>query len=970
MNSFYYICTTPHNTNRGPGNETPPAQSPPTVNENYRQYVKKASGILPKGMLRTDILCRKAWGADAGIYSLTPEIVAFPETEAQVSQLLALASETGVPVTFRAAGTSLSGQSVSDSVLIVAADKWEGCTIGPGGAAIKMQPGVRGADASRALEPYGRRFTPDPASLKSAMVGGIVMNNASGMSCGIHANSDAMILSARIVLADGTLLDTGSEESKAAFRVRRPEFIGAIEELRDAVRADEALSGRIRRKYSIKNVTGLNLLPLVAHNDPFDIITHLMVGSEGTLGFVSEVTFATERIRPLRSCAMIYFNGVVDACAAVAAMKRLRTADGGRVAASAELLDAKALACAGDLTGEGLAAILTETYADTPEELEDNIRRITEALAGIATFAPVAFTSDSALYSRWWDIRSGVFPSVGGSRREGTTCLIEDVAFHGEDLPEAIEALRGLFARYGYHDACIYGHALEGNIHFILNQSFREPGEVARYENMMSGLAGIVVDRFGGSLKAEHGTGRNMAPFVVREWGGEAFAAMKRVKEIFDPAGILNPGVIFNGDPRCHVSGLKQWPDTHPSVDKCIECGFCEPGCLTCGMTLSSRQRIVVQREIACARASGDVGYARRLQKEYRYEGEQTCAGDGLCSTLCPMNINVAELTHALRHELLTPAGSRVWRSAAVRFAGVKKSLRFVLRAADALRMMLGRRAMTLLTRMAHRAFRVPLWTPQMPGAAKQLRGNGVAGGAEKRYAVYFPSCINQTMGNARGEEGPTVVEAMLELFAKAGYTPLFPEGMEKLCCGTIWESRGMEDEADRKSAELEEALLKASSGGKYPVLCDQSPCLYRMRRKIKGLELYEPVEFIGRFLADKLEFTPSAGTVSVHITCSSRKMGLDRQFVELARRCAREVVVPEGVGCCGFAGDKGFTRPEVNAWALRKLRPAVAEKGAAAGYSNSRTCEIGLSAHSGVSYRSIVHLVNERTLPKPEGKD
>ncbi len=205
----------------------------------------------------------------------------------------------------------------------------------------------------------------------------------------------------------------------------------------------------------------------------------------------------------------------------------------------------------------------------------------------------------------------------------------------------------------------------------------------------------------------------------------------------------------------------------------------------------------------------------------------------------------------------------------------------------------------------------------------------------------------------------------MINLCHKAGYEVIFPKGMKHLCCGMIWESKGMPKVGDEMLEKLEKALLEASENGKYPVMCDQSPCLHRMREHIKSMKLYEPAEFISVFLAPHLEFTPTDETVAIHVTCSSRRMGLAPVIVGLASKCSTNVVVPAEIGCCGFAGDKGFNVPELNKWALRKLRPAIEAAGVTSGYSNSRTCEIGLTYNSGVSYKSIAYLVDSCTRSK-----
>lgn len=793
------------------------------------------------------------------------------------------------------------------------------------------------------------------------MVGGIVANNASGMKCGTHANSDRVLRTIRIVLSDGTVLDTGDEKSREEFARTHAGLITEIKLIRDAVKGSPELAGLIRRKYSIKNVTGLNMLPFLLFDDPFEIITHCMVGSEGTLAFISEVTMNTAPVMPFTASAMVYFNSMAEACHAVVALRK-----SGSVQAC-ELLDKKSLASVHDTTGEGLTALLIQAEAPTKEELDRQIVSALEVLAGFELFKPSHFSSDPEEVAAWWNMRSGVFPTVGGTRKLGTTALIEDVAFHIDDLPEATVALAELLEECGYDDACIYGHALEGNYHFVIAQGFETKEDIDKYRNLMTRIEELVVGRFNGSLKAEHGTGRNMAPFVEAEWGTEVWNLMKRLKNAFDPKGLLNPGVIFNDDPECFIHGMKPLPLCNSHVDKCIECGFCEVNCVSCGLTLSARQRIVVQREIARLRHEGtDTERLKALEEGFRYYGNETCAGDGLCSTSCPMQINTADLIHDVREAGMTNAGLKAGDWAARNLGGISSILRTALGAANIAHKILGDKGVTVVGKGLHKVG-MPLWTPALPKPfhPSHLKNTGNGTGAKK--LVYFPSCINRTMGASEdaGHGSEPLADVFVRLCRRAGFEVIFPENMSGLCCGMIWESKGMLEIADAKTRELEAALALASQGGTIPVVCDQSPCLHRMKEHITSMTLHEPAEFILDYLVPHLRLRKLDRTIAVHVTCSSRRMGLADKIIRLASMCAAKVVVPAEVGCCGFAGDKGFTHPELNTWGLRKLKPAIEKGGATEGYSNSRTCEIGLTTNSGISYKSIAYLVDEASEPQ-----
>lgn len=937
----------------------------------YRKFYDAMAHFVPGPRLMIDPFNTLAFGTDASFYRLIPKIIIKVKTVAEVTEVLKTADRLKMPLTFRAAGTSLSGQAVTDSVLVLLAGAWKNHVVHGQGERIMLEPGVIGAEANRFLLPYNRKIGPDPASINSCMIGGIAANNASGMCCGTSQNSYKTVESMKIIFADGTMLDTGDPQSRRAFLQARRDIVSEIERIRDEITCDPVLRERIIHKYRIKNTTGYSINAFVDYRDPIDIILHVMIGSEGTLGFIAEITYWTVAEHAHKASSLMIFPDIERACTATMILKQ-------EPVSSVELMDRASLRSVENRAGlpsflamlpPGAAALLVEVRAGDHGGLVRQMAQITNALASVPTMFPLSFTDKKEEYEVFWDVRRGLFPAVGGSRKSGTTVVIEDVVFPLENLAGATVELEGMMRKHGYEEGIIFGHALDGNLHFVFTQDFSSPEEVKRYARLMDEVTALVVKKYDGSLKGEHGTGRNMAPFVALEWGEKVYGLMQRIKDAFDPGHLLNPGVIITDNPHTHLENLKPLPKTHEIVDKCIECGFCEAKCPSKDLTTTPRQRIVIQREISRLRRTGEnTERLVALEQAYHYLGEQTCATDGLCSTACPVSINTGELTKYLRSQNHSKISDRAAQLAVDHYPVVLSAVRLGLKAAAGVHSLLGTSLMNSIAKgMRSLSMNLPLWNAAMPKGARVQQLSDIITGSS-RTVVYFPSCIVRSMGPARNDlDQRPVFAAMLSVLSKAGYDVLFPEAMEKLCCGIPFESKGYFAQAEQMSRKLEESLLARSKGGEYPVLCDTSPCLYRMRRAFTSkLKLYEPVEFIHDFLMDRLDLTRTAETVAVHVTCSATRMGLAGKFRALAQACAEQVIVPPTVGCCGFAGDRGLTHPELNASALADLRSSL-PRDCASGYSNSRTCEIGLSLRSGVEYQSIVYLVDRCAVKRME---
>lgn len=934
--------------------------------------IEELKKIIPEKRIRSRYIDLVSYASDAGFYYMLPKAVVQPVSEEEIIALFRFSHQRKIPLVFRTGGTSLSGQSITDGILVDLSKCWHEIRVEQKGDCVRVQPGITGAMVNAHLKKFNRKIGPDPSSISAAMMGGILSNNASGMCCGVSMNSYHTTKHIRFILPNGMAYTTEKKDDYERFERECTILFQELRHIRTTIVESSHLLLKIRDKYKTKTTVGYSLNAFVDFKHPLDILAHLLIGAEGTLAFIAEAVMETVPDHPFKSTALLYFPTITAACEAIIPLSEAG-------AMMVELMDRASLRAVERLPGmpemvrtlpDGAAALLIEFQEAELELLQRRIEQFLLHALQLQLINAPAFTEDPKEQAFLWKVRKGLFPAVGAVRASGTTVILEDIAFPVEELGNAILDLQDLFQQYHYDNAIIFGHAKDGNIHFVVTQSFNTTQEVDRYDCFIRDVVKMVVEKYNGTLKAEHGTGRNMAPFVETEWGAEAYEIIKRIKNAIDPEGLLNPGVIVNKDENAHVQHLKKLPTIEDEVDRCIECGYCEPVCPSHDLTTSPRRRIVVRRQLELLKAAGDKKNHQLLVDQYQYEGLDTCAVDGLCAGACPVDINTGDLVKRLRRENHSHNANRLALFTAKYFRTTTAILRAVLFVGVGLNRLRGKNVLTGITKTLSTWLPgFPIWSAQLttPPSQKILKEKR---NPDQASIVYYPSCISRVMGNYTGKE-KNIMETFLSICEKTGIKVAIPENVNSSCCSQIFSSKGYTRAQQQMANSTLELLWDISDKGKTPVVTDVSSCAFTLQQlrpslyennkeKFDKLIILDTVDFIHDFVIPKASVKNKKKQVMLHPVCSLQKMKTEEKFSQIAAHFSEEVTVPLNAGCCGMAGDRGFLFPELTASATLKEATEVQTHTCDGYYSTTKTCEMAMSEATARNYESILFLVDE----------
>ncbi len=928
--------------------------------------------ILPKERVKTRLIDRYAFASDASHFYLIPQAILQPNCIEEIQKIFEYSHQNNIHITFRAGGTSLSGQGVTDGILVDLSNYWRKVLPENNGETIRIEPSVIGANVNIALKKYGRKIGPDPASINACMMGGILSNNSSGMCCGVVQNAYHTLKYITFVLPNGQIFNTEKAEDYFRFETEASEIANGLRKLRAEVLENTALVTKIRKKYKQKNTVGYGMNAFVDYEHPLDILAHLIIGGEGTLAFIAEAVMNTVPDLPHKMTAMLYFESPEIACNAIADL--IKTG-----AAALEFMDRASLRSVENMPGvpaffkdlsATTASILCEFQETTAEKLVEKYEKAKNTFAKLPLIIEPNFTQNPIEQALMWKIRKGMYPSVAGMRAKGTSALMEDFTFPVERLGEAVVDVQKLFDKYNYENGIIFGHAKDGNLHFVISQSYATQIDIDHYERFNDDLFDLVLNKYDGALKAEHSSGRAVSAYIETEWGTEAYQIMKKLKNLLDPTNLLNPGIIITEDKLTHVHNLKVMPIVEEEVDKCIECGFCEQSCPSRDVTLTPRRRIGVRRAIKRLDEAGDTITRDALLKDFDFDGLATCAVDGLCATNCPVDINTGDLVKRLRRENHSAFENKVALKVAENFPFAENTTRFALKTGFLLNRIFGENFMKNFTNTIKNVVpSFPLWTNQI--VISDL-GFGISDPSVRHptsdirngKVVYFSSCISRMMGG-------DIINTFLSVCQKANIEVIMPQQGNGSCCGQIFSSKGYTDAYSFTANQTIEKLWMDSNSGKIPIVMDVTSCTQTLKTcrytltvenkaKFDKMTFFDAIDFAADKLLPNLTISKPKDKIVFHPVCSVHKMGSMPKLQLIGKACAKEADIPAFAGCCGMSGDKGFFYPELTKSATKIEANEVNLTDYDGYYSSSKTCEMAMSEAVGKNYESILKLLDE----------
>ncbi len=914
------------------------------------------------GYLSTDPASRALWSTDASIYQRQPVGVVVARSEGDVELALRAAREAGIPITARGAGTSLAGQATSPGLLLDVSGMDRALEIDLEGGRCLVEPGLVQGELNALVEPHGLVFGADTSTSDVATLGGMVGNNSAGMRSIVYGTTADQVLSLRCLLPNGETVELKPmKREEAARRARHADALARL--LGGALRIGEEYADEIKRRYPrmIRRVSGYGLDGLV---DPEVLdLTRLVCGSEGTLAVVTRAEFRLQSLPPARQMASFEFDSLAAASRATVTLLEMEPS-------AVELLDDVAINRAratnayrgstGFVRGDPRALLLVE-WSGTEEALNERFAGLEEVRREIGASVAVPLRGKEEM-QQTVKLRKSILPLLlGTTEKAKPVAFVEDAAVPVGSLEEFVTRFEEILDEHGTW-ACFYGHASVGTLHVRPALDTTEPGDVRRMRRISEEVADLVVE-LGGSISGEHGDGLSRSEFLEKMYGKKILAAFEEVKHLFDPDGLLNPGVIVDPAPMDRQLRIGPGHRRRPvstgldfseqggfvkAVELCNGSGFCrkKTGGTMCPSYMvthdendTTRARANLLRNVLDGTLPPEELTGKRMK-----EVMDLCVGCKACKTECPSQVDVA----SMKTEVLYQMGKRHGFSPRQKAAGhVRRQLALAALAPALYNAAAG----TTLARRAAGLFGIDprRELPKVTEKTFSRRFAGLPQGTGPAEVVLFNDTWNEY-------QRPEVGEGAVRVLAAAGARVRLPA---VVCCGRPMLSEGLVDEARENARRNVELLYPLVERG-LPLVGLEPSCILTLRDDYKKLlpgdGRVEKLAGAARLFEEALlDLDPgripmNAGPpVLLHGHCHQKAL-VGTGPTKKALGLAADVAVVDS-GCCGMAGLFGYEKGHYEVsmkMGERALFPAVRDAGERVVVAPGTSCREQISAGTG----------------------
>jgi FAD/FMN-containing dehydrogenase/Fe-S oxidoreductase len=889
------------------------------------------------GYLRTDAASRALWSTDASIYLRRPVGVVVARSEEDVERALAAAREVGLSITPRGTGTSLAGQATAPGLALDLSEMQRVHELDLEDRRCSVEPGTIQGELNALVEPHGLVFGADTSTSDVATLGGMVGNNSAGMRSIVYGTTADQVLSLRCVLASGerVMLRRLSRE-EAIRRSRHADAEARL--LRGALGIGERYADEIKRRFPrmIRRVSGYGLDALV--DDKRIDLARLVCGSEGTLAVVTRAEFRLAELPPQRAMASFQFDTLAEAARATFALLRENPS-------AVELLDDVAVgrarassAYAGStrfVRGNPKALLLVE-WSGTGEELDTRFAGLDELAREVGAACAVPLRAKGEM-NQTVKLRKSILPLLlGTTEREKPVAFVEDAAVPPDRLEEFITRFERIVEKSATW-ACFYGHASVGCLHVRPALDTSDPDGVSRMRHIAEEVAGLVVE-CGGSISGEHGDGLARSEFLEEMYGPQMLRAFVEVKALFDPEGVLNPGVIVDPPPmdrqlrvgpgrtRLSVETGLDFSDQGSfaaAVELCNGSGFCRKKtggtmCPSYMVTLDEHHTTRARANMLRSVIDGTLPPGELTGKHMK-EVMDLCVGCKACKTECPSQVDVASMKTEVLYQMGREYGFPLRQKAAGhirRGLALAALLPSLYNAAGGTS--LARRAAALAGIDPRRSL------PRVARKTFSKRFSDLPQGAGSTRVALFNDTWNEY-------QRPEIGAGATRLFAAAGAKVLLPK---VVCCGRPMLSEGLVDEA-RENARRNLDLLYPLVESGVPLVGLEPSCILTIRDDYRKLlpddERVEKLAGATRLFEEALlelgaELKLREGSpVLLHGHCHQKAL-VGTGPTEEVLALASDVEVVDS-GCCGMAGLFGYEKGHYEVsmkMGERRLFPAV----------------------------------------------